>query len=176
MGINPSEFQGPQRPVETVSWEDGIAFCNALSMREDLQPAYNGTDNHCTLIAGANGYRLPLEAEWEWAARGGEDYEYAGSDNIDEVAWYDDNAVDETHQVGQKQQNGYGLYDMSGNVWEWCADDYDNPGEHRPGVSKRVCRGGSWSSNVGFCRMSYRSGNWPGRRSHYLGLRLCRSL
>ena len=176
MGTKPSRFIGSQRPVERVSWEDGIAFCNALSMREGLQPAYHGTDNDCTLIEGANGYRLPFEAEWEWAARGGEDYEYAGSDNIDAVAWYEGNSGGETHPVGQKQPNGYGLYDMSGNVWEWCADDYSNLGEHQPGASERVLRGGGWSLGANFCRVSFRFNLSPILRVNDLGLRLCRPL
>ena len=176
MGTNPSHFNGPQRPVEQVSWEDGIAFCNALSIREGLQPAYNGTDNNCTLIAGANGYRLPFEAEWEWAARGGEDYVYAGSNNIDDVAWYSENSGGETHPVGQKLPNGYGLYDMTGNVWEWCADDYYNPGEHRPGASKRVLRGGSWYFNADGCRVSSRNCGSPDFRVSHLGWRLSRSV
>ena len=116
----------------------GSPFCNALSKKIGLNPAYRGTDNDCQLIEGANGFRLPFEAEWEWAAKGGQRFKYAGSDNLDEVGWYRGNSGRKTHSVGQLKANGYGLYDMSGNVWEWCADDYSNPGQHRPGASKRA--------------------------------------
>ena len=126
-GKSPSKFKGDQLPVETVSWEDGIAFCNALSKRLGLSPAYKGTDNNCELVSGANGFRLPFEAEWELAAKGGQNFKYAGSDNLDEVGWYSGNAEGKTHEVAQKKPNGYALYDMSGNVDEWCADDYNKP-------------------------------------------------
>ena len=103
MGENPSFFTGDlQRPVEMVSWEDGVRFVNAFSLAMGLQPAYDGDDNDALFIEGANGFRYPLEAEWEWAARCGEDYEYAGSDNVDDVAWYDGNSGNQTHPVGLK--------------------------------------------------------------------------
>ena len=175
-GESPSKFKGDQLPVEQVSWEDGIAFCNALSTKLGLTPAYKGTDNNCDLGSGANGFRLPFEAEWVFAAKGGQNFEYAGSDNIDEVAWYDKNSGKKTHEVAQKKPNGYGLYDMSGNVWEWCADDYSNPGQHRLGASKRAYRGGGWVGNAGGCEVSYRSRLSPDYRYNYFGLRLSRSL
>ena len=185
MGTNPSHFKGkpdsPQRPVEKVSWEDGVKFANALSKKLGLRPAYAGSDNNARLVEGANGFRLPFEAEWEWAAKGGEDHEYAGSDNLDEVGWYGDffgsggNAKGETHPVGQLKANGYGCYDFSGNVWEWCADNYENPGQHRPGAAQRVIRGGSWSIDAVGCRVSYRDWDSPGRRRDVLGLRFCSS-
>ena len=176
MGVNPSTFTGPLRPVEGISWEDAIAFCNVLSAREGLQPAYQGTDNNCELIAGAKGFRLPFEAEWEWAARRGVQYIYADSDDLDEVGWYDENSGGETHPVGEKRPNGFGLYDMSGNVWEWCADDYSLPGAHRSGASGRVIRGGSWGSGADSCRVSYRGYYSPVQRGDYLGTRLVRSV
>ena len=177
MGNNPSHFKGAQLPVEKVSWKDGIKFCNALSERLGLQPAYRWTDYSCELIAGANGFRLPFEAEWEWAAKGGQAFfRYAGSNNLGEVGWYHDNSGERTHPVGQKKPNGYGLYDMSGNVEEWCADDYDNPGEDLSWASNRVIRGGRWDLNAGACQVSYRSAC----ESHWgfdgLGLRLSRSV
>ena len=175
-GKSPSEFKGDNLPVETVSWEDGVAFCNALSKKIGLNPAYRGTDNDCQLIEGANGFRLPFEAEWEWAAKGGQRFKYAGSDNLDEVGWYRGNSGRKTHSVGQLKANGYGLYDMSGNVWEWCADDYSNPGQHRPGASRRAYRGGSWDLLAGNCEVSFRYYGSPDLRNFYLGLRLSRSL
>jgi formylglycine-generating enzyme required for sulfatase activity len=183
-GQSPSKFTGDQRPVERVSWEDGIAFCNALSVKLGLTPAYEGTNNNCELISGANGFRLPFEAEWEFAAKGGQNFKFAGSDNIDEVAWYGgylgDGNVEEdvgTQPVAQLKANSYGLYDMSGNVREWCADDYDHPGQHRLGVSKRAIRGGCWLLPFyADHEVSSRDGEPFGERHKSLGLRLSRSL
>ena len=175
-GKSPSRFSGENLPVEQVSWEQGVAFCNALSKKLGLNPAYRGTDNDCQLIEGANGFRLPFEAEWEFAAKGGQRFKYVGSDNLDEVGWYRGNSGRKTHSVGQLKANGYGLYDMSGNVWEWCADDYSNPGQHRPGASRRAYRGGSWLFSAVGCGVSDRRHYSPGNRSYDLGLRLSRSL
>ena len=141
-----------------------------------LQPAYDGNDNDAVLIEGANGFRYPLEAEWEWAARCGEDHEYAGSDNIDDVAWYGGNSGDQTHPVGLKQANACGLKDMSGNVYEWTADVSDNPGQHRPGAAVRVVRGGSWDDDADDCRVSAQGRGSPGGRYDDVGLRFSRPL
>lgn len=190
MGTNPSWFNGDrslpdlsreygvdlQRPVEWVSWEDGVRFANALSKELGLQPAYQGSDNDAEIIEGANGFHLPLEAEWEWAAKGGGNHEYAGSDKLDEVAWHSGNSDAKTHPVGEKQANAYGLRDMSGNVHEWVADDYDNPGQYRPGAVRRVVRGGSWGSDADCCQVSFRGGGSPRGRRFVLGLRLSRPL
>ena len=132
---------------------------------------------------GANGYRLLSEAEWEYAARGGEEHLYSGSNNPDEVAWYFDNSGDETPRVGQpvgqKKPNGFGLYDMSGNVFEWCWDwfgDYSSENQSDPtGPSTgsiRVYRGGSWDNDPRYLRVSYRLGDGPADRSYGLGFRL----
>lgn len=191
MGENPSFLNGThpfngrdygidlQRPVENVSWEDGVRFANALSLAMGLQPAYDGDDNDAVLIEGANGFRYPLEAEWVWAARCGENHLYAGSDDVDAVAWYSDNSGGETHPVGQKQANACGLRDMSGNVFEWVADDGDNLGQHLPGAFRRVIRGGGWNSVADFSRvLSYRGSLPPtaGFGGEDLGLRFSRSL
>ena len=176
MGRNPSNFKGSQRPVEKVSWEDAIVFCNNLSALLGLTPVYQGTDNNAKMDKSANGFRLPFENEWEWAARGGQNFTYAGSDDLDEVGWCRGNSGGMTHPVGQKQANGYGLFDLSGNVSEWTNDDYDNPGSYRPRVGQRVIRGGCWGDGAGLCLVAYRYGYSPGNRFSYLGLRLSRSV
>ena len=181
MGKNPSEFVGSQRPVETVSWVDGIAFCNALSTKLGLTPAYKGSDNHCELINGANGFRLPFELEWEFAAKGGQDFIYAGSNDLNEVGWYAEwdggnVANGQTQPVAQLKPNAYGLFDMSGNVEEWCADDYYKPGGHHQGAVERTFRGGGWNFIADYCEVSIRDGDSPSYRNGDLGLRLSRSI
>jgi formylglycine-generating enzyme required for sulfatase activity len=122
-------------------------------------------------------YRLPTEAEWEYAAKANSSYKYAGSNDLDAVAWHGGNSGSKPHPVGQKQANGLGLYDMSGNVWEWCSDWYKGyPGSS--GVSDytgsyRVNRGGSWNDNAVYCRPANRSNNTPANRGNGLGFRVC---
>ena len=165
MGSNPSYFEGDnQRPMENVSWNDCQKFIKKLNR-----------------LTGKE-FRLPTEAEWEYAARGGKysrGYKYSGSNNADEVAWYDSNSGSKTHPVKTKKDNELGLYDMSGNVWEWCNDwwgCYQSNSQTNPtGPSKgeyRVLRGGSWG-NFDWCvRVSIRSGNPPVGRDGIYGLRL----
>ena len=170
MGSNPSYYKGNNLPVETVSWDDCQQFVTKLNQ----------------LLAGQlNGRRfaLPTEAQWEYAARGGNKsrgYKYSGSNRIKDVAWYTETTNDNgTKPVGTKQANELGLYDMSGNVWEWCSDWYGsygsgaqtNPTGSTSG-SLRVFRGGSWSSFARRCRVSIRFDDSPVYRYSYLGLRL----
>ena len=183
MEDNPSKFKGSNRPVEQVSWFDCVAFCNKLSEREGLEKAYliNGKDVQCTF--DADGYRLPTEAEWECAGRGGESYLYSGSNNIDEVAWYSGNSNKETQGVGQKKGNGFGLFDMTGNVFELCWDWFEYyssaPTEDPTGATTgtdRVLRGGSWSFGARDTRLSRRFLDSPSCRGDNLGFRLCRTI
>ena len=151
MGNNPAKYKGADRPVEQVSWHDAMEFCKKL--------------NDMGLALAGYKFSLPTEAQWEYAARGGnksKGYEYSGSNDIKEVAWYDDNS-DATHDVGTKKPNELGLYDMSGNVWEWCLD---------ADGSSRVIRGGSWNNGAGGCRVARRSDRGPGFRYFNLGFRL----
>ncbi|MCK6695928.1 MAG: formylglycine-generating enzyme family protein, partial [Thermoanaerobaculia bacterium] len=156
-----------------------------LSEKEGLQKVYSGSWDNITMNMNADGYRLPTEAEWEYAAKGGNlsrSYKYSGSNNAGDVAWYGDNSKSKTHPVGQKQQNELGIYDMSGNVWEWCWDWYGsyssksqtNPTGPKKG-SERVGRGGSWFNYTGRLRPSDRDSTYPYSGCDSLGLRLARS-
>lgn len=191
MGKNPAQFLGQtgweNLPVENVSWLDAVTYCNKLSELEDRP--------HCYQIEresqvkweglGCRGYRLPTEAEWEYAARADEPAEYAGSDNLDEVAWYGGDAEAKPHPVASKKPNAWHLYDLSGNVWEWVWDSYDvgyyrvspsvNPVGPLDSSSNRVYRGGSWGSFAPYARVAYRSGFDPGSHGDNLGFRLARS-
>jgi formylglycine-generating enzyme required for sulfatase activity len=164
MNSNPSKYRkGDKYPVENVSWNDVQDFIKKLKTK-----------------TGKN-YRLPTEAEREYAARGGESYQYAGSNTLDEVAWSYNNSDGKTHEVGGKKQNGYGLYDMSGNVWEWCQDWYDsnyykNSQSSNPvnttESTDRVLRGGGWYDDPLYCRVANRSGGAPTYSLNGYGFRL----
>jgi len=186
MGNNPSNFKGDKRPVEEITWYQAVEFCNKLSQKEGLTPAYtiNGREVSCNW--SASGYRLPTEAEWEFAARGGnlsKRYQYSGSIFIGSVAWYEDNSNNETHIVGGKEPNELGTYDMSGNVWEWCWDlygDYSSESQTNPkgasSGSRRVHRGGSWLNYDHDCRVANREYYSPGYSLNRLGFRLARKI
>jgi formylglycine-generating enzyme required for sulfatase activity len=170
-------------PVENVSWNDAIAFCNALSLREGFKPYYRfGAGAR----SGGEGYRLPTEAEWEYASRAGSTTRYGFGDDakrLDESAWFDGNSSERTHPVGQKRPNAFGLFDMHGNVGEWCWDGYEarydaNPTVDDPvGPSRatlRVFRGGSWADIPRGTRSTSRYGRLPDYRSDDLGFRVAR--
>ena len=164
MGSNPSNLKGDNLPVEQVSWNDCQEFIRKVNA-----------------LTGQN-FRLPTEAEWEFACRGGNNsrgYKYSGSNCIDNVAWYDGNSGDKTHPVATKLPNELGIYDMSGNVWEWCSDwkgDYSSGAQTNPkgpyDGSSRMRRGGSWDYGDGYCRSSNRNSYYPTYRNYDFGLRL----
>jgi formylglycine-generating enzyme required for sulfatase activity len=177
-----------QHPANEVSWYGAIEYCNWLSRKENRKPYYSISGSSVNFNSDANGYRLPSEAEWEFAARGGNvsrGFKYAGSNDLDKVGWYDQNSGFDTHPIGEKQVNELELADMSGNVYEWTNDCwYDSytgaPTNGGPWIggscSYRVFRGGSWSFNALLCRVSFRHRNGPGTCYYYVGFRLVLSL
>lgn len=214
---NPSYFKGDRRPVEQVSWWDAIYYCNKMSKKYNLEPVYNITyDDFDREVLKINqigespveldkadfkkteGFRLPTEVEWEWFARGGEvaiqdgtfDKEYAGSDNIEKVAWYDRNSGNQTHEVGTKLQNQLGLFDCCGNVWEWCYDTYINgnlsniQGNLPNGLeyiydkneTKRRFKGGSFHYQFNRCVVIYRGEFLSSDKREFLGFRIVRTV
>ena len=190
MGSDPSTFKGDNLPVETVSWYDCVEYCNKRSIKEGLEPCYNIDKDTVTINEGTNGYRLPTEAEWEYAAGGGQNsrsYIYSGSNNIEEVAWYWRNSGDSyltgswslpalqknhnrTKPIGCKEPNELGLYDMSGNVREWCWDSHENA--EQPG---RIWKGGGWMGAGFCCASSFQARHEANGKGPDQGFRLCRS-
>ena len=165
IGMNTSKF-----PVETVSWEDATKFCEKVNAMEKEKEAKRE-------------YRLPTEAEWECACRAGTTTKYHSGDDEDDlkrVGWYDANSDGWPHEVGAKKANAWGLYDMHGNVWQWCADWYDSDYYGKSHVrdpecligTRRVLRGGSWVDNAGYCRAAFRSFIAPGDRDYFIGFRV----
>ncbi len=172
MGENPSRWKGEKNPVEQVRWSDAVRFCNKRSEAEGLQPCYDLKAWTCNFEA--TGYRLPTEAEWEYACRAGATTPYFFGDNaakLGEYAWFDKNSGGHPRPVGQKQPNAWGLYDMCGNVWEWCNDFYkvdyyresepQDPKGPKQGETK-VVRGGAWRFKADNCRVGYRYNENPG--------------
>lgn len=182
MGWNPSRFKGSVKlPVESVTWYDCLVFCNKLSELEGFTPCFTlrNIEQYGNRISkanvewnrNANGFRLPTDAEWEYCARAGTTLVYSGSNNIDEVAWYEGNSGGKTHEVKNKIANGWGLYDMTGNVWEWCMDVgyvwewymvqsrrplkiFEDPVKWKESHCKRVFRGGSCLFSADLCGVS----------------------
>jgi len=202
MGSNPSFFKGPDLPVELVTWYDAVEFCNELSRRQDLDTCYSGSGTNILCDFTANGYRLPTEAEWEYACRAGTETDFHTGNlmypayvpldpALDRAGWYYTNSgcadhnSGRTHPVGEKEPNAFGLYDMHGNVWEWCWDWLDsNP--YASGATKdprgpasgsyHILRGGSWGSPAGSCRSARRSADIsPDGRQKYNGFRVVRT-
>lgn len=184
MDNNPSSFKGKQNPVEQVSWIDAQAFIEKLNAWEKAHPNRNRPPGY---------YCMPSEAQWEYAARGGhlsQGFTYAGSNHLDEVGYYDRNSARQTRPVGQLYPNELGLYDMSGNAWEWCQDEWHDNYKGAPTDGSawqeqkdiknknifRVVRGGSWNDSPSNCRVSFR--NWYHGSNHYyyIACRLSRCL
>jgi len=173
-----------KKPAVNVKWLDAVAYCNWLSLSNNLTPCYSINGKNVTCNWSANGYRLPTEAEWEYAAKGGNKsngYMYAGSDDLSSVAWYNNNSGSKTQPVGGKLANELALFDMSGNVWEWCWDwkgNYDSnaatdpKGPSRGGV--RVFRGGGWADNSFYCRTTVRYSGTPDHQSYSVGFRVAK--
>jgi formylglycine-generating enzyme required for sulfatase activity len=199
MGTNPGIFGGTNLPVENVTWFDALEYCNKRSQMEGLTPVYtidilridlNNKNNtsrwFVTWNREANGYRLPTEAEWEYAAKGGDDspvdFIFSGSNNQTDVAWYARNSGNSTHSVGTKASNSLGLHDMSGNVWEWCWDWY---GDYVSGTqfdatgaylgTHRVIRGGSWYDSAAYIRSAFRYFCIPSNKNIAVGFRIVRT-
>ncbi|MBX2843299.1 MAG: formylglycine-generating enzyme family protein [Flammeovirgaceae bacterium] len=202
-GENPSHFKGKQRPVEQVDWYDAVEFCNVLSEKLGLEVYYrinkekkdqnnpNEFEQKKWLVeinGNSKGYRLPSEAEWEFSSKGGtklnDKFKFSGGNKLNELGWYSNNSHNETKEVGLKKPNKLGLYDMSGNIWEWCWDWYDEDYYYSPQTnplgsvigSSRIIRGGAWGDGVNSCRVTYRGEYVPMVQFFDQGFRLSRTV
>jgi len=208
MENNPSEFKGDNKPIESITWWEALEFCNKLSEKYGLEPVYDLSKSKEGILMikelggqkvypdvanfkNTEGFRLPTEVEWEWFARGGQiaieqgtfNYTYSGSNNIDEVAWYVENSG-ETYNVGLKKPNQLGLYDCTGNVWEWCYDTTENIEEGKNYIYKafdasnksRRLKGGSWNDISKFCAVLNREINQATDAHYVLGFRIVRTV
>jgi len=187
MGNNPSSFQGNNLPVENVSWNDIVGTSGDYMEIKGIKYYSNGFIYKLNKITGKK-FRLPTESEWEFAARGGnksQKYRYSGSNSTDNVGWYYGNSSNKTQTVGRKNANELGIYDMSGNVFEWCADKYsdnyyqNSPSNNPQGADEgylRVLRGGSWYGSARLCRVSIRNSGTSSDRDDRIGFRLACSL
>jgi formylglycine-generating enzyme required for sulfatase activity len=186
---NKSHFKGSAHPVENVTWFDAIEFCNRLSEKVGLKPIYkiDKDTKKVTLERYEEGFRLPTEAEWRYACRAGTKGERYGE--INQIAWYIRNSNGSTQRVGNKEPNQFGLYDMLGNVYEWCWDlsghypnvdkkDWSGPesGSHRFTPNRRITPGGAWNSTAEKCTCDLRNHGYPDTSKEWLGFRLARSL
>ena len=208
MENNPSEFKGDNKPIESITWWEALEFCNKLSEKYGLEPVYDLSKSKEGILMikelggqkvypdvanfkNTEGFRLPTEVEWEWFARGGQiaieqgtfNYTYSGSNNIDEVAWYIENSG-ETYNVGLKKPNQLGLYDCTGNVWEWCYDTTENIEEGKKYIYKdfdasnksRRLKGGSWNDISKFCAVLNREINQATDAFYAIGFRIVRTV
>ncbi|MCO6175551.1 formylglycine-generating enzyme family protein [Flavobacterium sp. NRK F10] len=182
------DYLSKNAPIREISWIDAINYCNWLSKKNGFKPAYKRVNNQYVCDFSSNGYRLPTEAEWEFAAKGGNEtknFKYSGSNKADIVSWYKNNSNNKIHQVGTKLANELGIYDMSGNVWEWCWDWYNkdfyltesgnNPIGPERGT-ERCLRGGSWDSRLYSLRCANRLKDKPFLSSEFYGFRLARTI
>ena len=182
MQTNPSHFLGPNLPVEQVSWLEAIEYCNRRSLIEGLTPVYSVHGNNVTWNRDANGYRLLTEAEWEFACRAGTQTPFNIGTSVDDAAWHSGNSKGRTHPVGEKLPNAWGLFDMHGNVLEWCWDwmaDYPRAAQIDPqgpaSGTMRVYRGGSWRFAPHQARSAFRFGNHPHLKIFLTGFRVARN-
>ncbi len=192
MGYNPSKFYGEKNlPVESLHWMEAVMFCNKLSKKENLKPCYSyrgDTDadkweiedgewvhynRNLNCDTTANGYRLPTLEEWQYAAKGGQEFKYGGSDNLNDVAWIDE---ERTHPVAQKAPNGYGLYDMTGNVWEWCWDIAITGEYYMSGMLRYICGGSlNYGGNDVYYEVDHKNWFEPTKRFIDIGFRVVKS-